>query len=44
MAFWKNIKEGYDYFLLHKKRPNFTINKTGKYVFTKPLIQEEGNH
>lgn len=44
MEFWENIKVGYTYFELNKKRPEFTIDNKGKYVFTQQLVQEkEGN-
>jgi len=41
MKFWNNILEGYTYFEIHKVRPEFRINKEGKYVFIKQAIQEE---
>ncbi|MBN2694348.1 L,D-transpeptidase family protein [bacterium] len=31
--FWKNIKEGFDYFETNKSLPKITINKKGKYIF-----------
>ena len=31
-SFWKNLKEGYDYFVVNRKPPNVTV-KNGKYVF-----------
>lgn len=33
LAFWKNLKEGYDYFDKNKKLPKVSVNKEGKYVF-----------
>ena len=44
MNFWNNLKEGYDYFELNKVRPEFFINKEGKYVFFKQFIQEESSN
>jgi murein L,D-transpeptidase YafK len=32
--FWKNIKQGYDFFETNKKLPKFTIGKDGKYNFS----------
>jgi murein L,D-transpeptidase YafK len=40
MNFWNNLKVGYDYFELNKVRPEFFINREGKYVFFKQFIQE----
>ncbi len=31
--FWKNIKEGYDYFEVNKKLPIISVDKAGKYIF-----------
>ena len=33
LDFWKNLKSGYDYFELHKQRPAFSVDKSGKYIF-----------
>lgn len=31
LAFWKNLKPGYDYFESHKQLPKITVDKAGKY-------------
>jgi murein L,D-transpeptidase YafK len=31
--FWKNLKNGYDYFEENKKLPKIEVDKSGKYVF-----------
>ncbi len=37
--FWKNIKEGFDYFDKNGKLPKVTINKNGKYII-KPNLSK----
>lgn len=32
--FWKNLKTGYDYFEQNKKISKFSVDKTGKYLFS----------
>ena len=32
LAFWKNLKTGYDYFETKKQLPKVTVGKDGKYV------------
>jgi len=34
LDFWKNLKTGYDYFEKKKQIPKFTIDKSGKYLFS----------
>lgn len=33
LPFWKNLKEGYDYFETHKKPANVSVDKNGGYIF-----------
>ncbi|MCE9540879.1 MAG: hypothetical protein K8R85_16925 [Bacteroidetes bacterium] len=33
LAFWKNLKIGYDYFDKNKKLPKVSTDKSGKYIF-----------
>ena len=33
LSFWKNIKEGFDYFNQHHRLPKVRINKKGHYIF-----------
>lgn len=33
IAFWENLKSGYDYFEINKKLPAITVNKKGQYQF-----------
>ena len=35
-TFWKNLKEGYDYFVRHGNMPPNVEVKDRKYVFEKP--------
>ena len=33
LAFWQNLKPGYDYFEAKKKVPEVNVDKTGKYLY-----------
>ena len=33
VSFWENLKEGYDFFALHKKPPKVSAGNKGKYIF-----------
>ena len=33
MAFWVNLKEGFDYFEKNRRPPRVHVNSVGKYVF-----------
>ena len=33
IAFWENLKAGYDYFEKYKRIPTFSVSKEGKYQF-----------
>jgi murein L,D-transpeptidase YafK len=34
LNFWINLKEGYDYFEMHRLLPKVSVNENGKYLFS----------
>jgi murein L,D-transpeptidase YafK len=38
IAFWKNLKEGFEFFEKHRRVPRVSVQKNGKYVFEEVLF------